>query len=115
MQPPEVMEDILNKAIKIIGMKKASDKPYICEYPTPIGAGGTGRTVVQPFLLAQPFVQSVGLVDDYAEAFEWMGSTYVMIFSCLPVVDYVVEIAHIISHAFDKREVKSSCGSIVPP
>ncbi|MBW1953578.1 MAG: hypothetical protein JRI66_10925 [Deltaproteobacteria bacterium] len=72
--PPGRLAEILEGAVKRMGMNTEGLKPAIWQYPLPGGKGGVGHTVFQPL------VESFIVADDYPE----LNRTYVLAVSCLP-------------------------------
>lgn len=107
--PPGRLAEILEGAVKRMGMNTEGLKPTIWQYPLPGGKGGVGHTIYLPFAEAntkpgflrrltmglaklllgrqrfastvfQPLVESFIVADDYPE----LNRTYVLAVSCLP-------------------------------
>lgn len=70
-------EKILNQIISWAGMHSVPNyKTAIWEYPTVLGAGGQGSTIVKPFTMVKPFVEAMfskPMEESYANIFVPLG------------------------------------------
>lgn len=114
----EKTEAVLEKIIEIIGMDKAGMEGHSWSYPVPKSdgknGGGTGNTAIQPFLMAHPFVESFIASDNYCEAFEWRGSTYVILCSCVAPSRFMPDVRKCLEDEFGTN-VGVFYGCVVPP
>lgn len=109
--PPQKMAQVLEGAVKRMGMTTEGMAPAVWQYPLPSGKGGVGHTIYLPLgenvtrltfwqrlrlalarlilgrqefaaTVFQPLVESFIVADDYPE----LGRTYVLAASCKPFV-----------------------------
>jgi hypothetical protein len=78
----EASKILLQNIVNYIGMSTGGMKPAVWTYPIEAGQGGTGHTLVQPYLTLQPLVESLSAAFTAIDQWTDHNGFYLIICSC---------------------------------